>query len=176
MFGANMEMPWESLRETVRKNHKVDISRSQFYRTKSKAQELIEGSHKEQYNWIWDYCAEIKRAMPNTTIVVHKDETDGVRKFKRMYCCLGPLKAGVKKCRPFIGLDGCFLKGPFPGQLLSAVGIDANNGMYPFAYAVVEKETKSSWIWFLKLVCADVGIEENNQSMWTIMSDQQKVH
>ena len=47
-----------------------------------------------------------------------------------MYCCLGPLKEGFKKgCRPFIGLDGCFLKGPFPGQLLCAVGIDANNGM-----------------------------------------------
>jgi len=81
--------------------------------------------------------------MPNSTLRVHKEEVEGVQQFKRLYCCLGPLKDGFKKgCRPFIGVDGCFLKGPFPGQLLSAVGIDANNGMYPFAYAVVEKEIK----------------------------------
>ena len=61
-------------------------------------------------------------------------------------------------------MDGCFLKGPFPGQLFNAVGIDANNSIYPFAYAVVEKETKSSWLWFLKLVCEDVGIYEDRKS------------
>lgn len=123
-------------------------------------------------------CFVLFRVMPNTTILVQREEiSEGVNQFKRMYCALGPLKEGFKKgCRPFIGVDGCFLKGPFPGQLLSAVGIDANNGMYPFAWAVVEKETKSSWTWFLKLVCQDIGIDESNQNTFTFMSDQQKVH
>lgn len=51
--------------------------------------------------------------MPNSIVVVHKEEDNkGVYKFKRMYCCLGPLKEGFKKdCRPFIGVDGSF----FPG-------------------------------------------------------------
>ncbi|GKC81470.1 mutator type transposase [Tanacetum coccineum] len=31
-----------------------------------------------------------------------------------------------------LGLDGCFMKGQYPGQLLTAVGIDANHG-YPAA-------------------------------------------
>ncbi|KAI5668167.1 hypothetical protein M9H77_18020 [Catharanthus roseus] len=41
-----------------------------------------------------------------------------------------------------IRLDGCHLKGPYPGILLTAVGIHASNGIYPIVYAVVEDETK----------------------------------
>lgn len=114
--------------------------------------------------------------MPHTTIKVRKAPlTVAENKFLRMYMCLGPLKEGMKTCRPFIGVDGCFLKGPFPGQLLTAVGVDANNGMYPFAWAVVEKETKKSWKWFLQLLCNDLEITNENEHLWTFMSDQQKV-
>lgn len=65
------------------------------------------------------------------------------------------------------------MKGPWPGQLLTAIGIDGNNGMWPIAYAVVEKENKSSWKWFLELVIEDLGIICPKN--WTFMSDQQKV-
>ena len=50
-----------------------------------------------------------------------------------------------------MGLDGCFLKGEFGGQLLSEVGKDGNNQMFPFAYVVVESENYSSWKWFVDL-------------------------
>nr|GEV30589.1 hypothetical protein [Tanacetum cinerariifolium] len=52
--------------------------------------------------------------------------------------------------RDLLGLDGAFMKGPFPGQVLVAIGLDSNNGIYLLAYALVEAETKSSWCWFLK--------------------------
>ena len=45
-------------------------------------------------------------------------------------------------CRPFIGLDGCHLKGPYGGQLLSAPAIDGDNQMLPLAIAVVEAKCK----------------------------------
>ena len=51
------------------------------------------------------------------------------------------LKAGWKSgCRPIIGLDGCFLKTVCGGQLLSAVGRDGNNQMFPIAHSIVEIE------------------------------------
>jgi hypothetical protein len=52
----------------------------------------------------------------------------------------------LEGCKPIIGVDGCFLKGPFKGQLLSAVGRDGNNNMYPIAFAIVEAEVKDSWV------------------------------
>ncbi|GKV00257.1 hypothetical protein SLEP1_g12979 [Rubroshorea leprosula] len=76
-----------------------------------------------------------------------------------MYVCLGPIKQGFKAgCRPFICLDGCFLKGMFGGQLLCAVAIDPNDCMYPLAFAVVESEWKDSWSWFLDQLMDDFDI------------------
>ncbi|KAK9053605.1 hypothetical protein SSX86_024679 [Deinandra increscens subsp. villosa] len=74
--------------------------------------------------------------------------------------------------RDLLGLDGAFMKGPFPGQILSAVGIDNNNGIYPVAIAIVEAETLSSWTWFLELLGDDLEIGRN--SNFTFVSDRQK--
>ncbi|GJS02025.1 hypothetical protein Tco_0318533 [Tanacetum coccineum] len=48
---------------------------------------------------------------------------------------------------------------PWPGQILTAIGVDANNGIYPVAYAIVEAESKASWCGFLNLLGEDLGIE-----------------
>ncbi|GJU50599.1 mutator type transposase [Tanacetum coccineum] len=51
--------------------------------------------------------------------------------------------------RELLGLDGAFMKGQYPGQLLTAVEVDGNNGFYPLAYEIVESESLESWLWFL---------------------------
>ena len=91
------------------------------------------------------------------------------------YVCLEACKSAfVTTCRPLIGLDGCFLKGEFGGQLLSVVGKDENNQMFPLAYAIVESKNYSSWKWFIDLLIADLdGIQEG---FWAFISDQQKVN
>lgn len=62
-----------------------------------------------------------------------------------------PLKEGSKAVmRDILGLDGAFMKGPYQGQILTVVGLDANNGIYPPSYVVVEYETTNSWSWFLE--------------------------
>lgn len=75
-------------------------------------------------------------------------------------------------CRPLVGVDGCFLKGKFRGQLLVAVGPDPNDCIFPIAFAVVEGERRDSWHWFLSLLADDIGI--TNSYHWTFMSDKQK--
>ena len=65
--------------------------------------------------------------------------------FQRMYVCLDACKKGfVAGCRPIIAVDGCHLKAGFGGQLLAAVGKDANDDMYPIAYAICEAECKET--------------------------------
>ena len=48
-------------------------------------------------------------------------------------------------CRPFIGIDGCHLKGPYKGVLLSIVGINANNEIFLLAFCVCSVESTTSW-------------------------------
>ena len=66
-------------------------------------------------------------------------------KFKRMYIRYNAQKVGfLGGCRPFIGLDGCHLKGSFSGQLLFATAKDENDNIFLVAMAVVEQENNDS--------------------------------
>ncbi|KAL3519351.1 hypothetical protein ACH5RR_017500 [Cinchona calisaya] len=100
------------------------------------------------------------------------DEKD-VQQFQRLYLYFFGVKEGfLVACRPFFGLDRTFLKGEARGVLLTAVGVDPNDGFFPIAYAATEEETRDSWMWFLNLLKEDLKIERDYE--WTIMSDKQK--
>ena len=61
--------------------------------------------------------------------------------FRRLYICFGALKHVFRQyCRPVLSVDGCWLKGPFKGELLVAVARDGNNQIFPVAWAVVERD------------------------------------
>ena len=65
------------------------------------------------------------------------------------------------------------MKGPYPGQILTDVGIDSNNGIYPVAYVVVEFENRNSWTWFLENLTDDLDLTP--RCNFTFISDRQKV-
>ncbi|KAG8385982.1 hypothetical protein BUALT_Bualt03G0101700 [Buddleja alternifolia] len=117
---------------------------------KRKALKVIEGKAEDQYDQLWNYAQELKRSNPMSTIVM----------------------GFLTDCRPVIGVDGCHLKGPYGGILLTAVSVDPNNSLYPIAYVVVSGETKEAWEWFLWLLKADLGIERPDD--FTFVSDKQK--
>jgi hypothetical protein len=91
-----------------------------------------------------------------------------------MYVCFDACKKGfIAGCRKVVGVDGCFFKGACNGELICAIGRDANNQIYPVAWAVVEKETEDSWSWFFGLLQKDLNIPIGGKG-WVIISDQQK--
>jgi hypothetical protein len=97
------------------------------------------------------------------------------RQFRGIYICYGAMKTGFKLSgRGVLGVDGCFMKGPYPGQILTAVDVDANNGIYPVAFEIVEAECISSWTWFLENLGYDLDLSVN--SNFTFISDRQKVN
>nr|XP_027109085.1 uncharacterized protein LOC113728936 [Coffea arabica] len=80
----------------------------------------------------------------------------------------------LEGCRPFVGFDGCFLKGPFDGVLLTAVALDANNNIFPLAFAVAECESKDTWRWFFYYFSEFFGPFDHSKPL-TFMSDRQKL-
>ncbi|XP_050249295.1 uncharacterized protein LOC126696648 [Quercus robur] len=94
--------------------------------------------------------------------------------FKRFFVCFEAMRKGfVEACRPFIGLDGCHLKGNFGGVLLVAVSLEGNNGLFPVAYGVLECECKDSWGWFPTCLETIIG-QSSSRVPYVIMSDKQK--
>ncbi|CAI0471751.1 unnamed protein product [Linum tenue] len=161
--------------ETIREELGYDVDVNKCSRAKRLVLHLTEGCYRDEYAILWTYAEEIRKSNVNSTvrIMVNRDNPEGKPKFCRMYVCFGAMKMGfLSGCRKVIALDGCFLKGLCKGELLAAVGRDANDQMYPIAWAVVEVESRSSWDWFLKELKDDLCIEEGVG--WCFSSDQMK--
>ncbi|GKB36216.1 mutator type transposase [Tanacetum coccineum] len=131
----NPHMPIKAIQEQMQKKFNVSISKDKAFRAKAKAQ--------------------LKRCNPDTTVKIdvygEEDPKTPTRMFRRIYVCLGALKRGFREGgKELLGLDGAFMRGQYPGQMLTVVGVDANNGIYPVAYGIVESENQYSWTWFLK--------------------------
>ena len=118
------------------------VSWSKCYRAKCRAISLIDGKLSDHYVKVWDYGHELMRSNPGSTIQIFVTvNPDNTITFHRVYTCFKAIKEGWKVgCRRVIGLDGSFLKGQCKGELLTAIGRDANNHVYPIAWAVVEIE------------------------------------
>ncbi|KAI3685979.1 hypothetical protein L1987_79648 [Smallanthus sonchifolius] len=173
----NPEIPVTVVQDQFARKYEVGVSRMQAYRARAKAKKVVEGDYTKQYAMLKDYALKLKDKNPGTTVKFEvypqPNPSENTRKFKRIYVCLGPLKEGFKALgRDLQGLDGAFMKGPYPGQILSAIGVDCNNGIYPVCYAIVESENLSSWTWFLELLGDDLDLCK--QSKFTFISDRQK--
>ncbi|WVY95594.1 hypothetical protein V8G54_027745 [Vigna mungo] len=138
----NSNMKVMDIRDKVNRKWNVGISRNMAFRTRAMEKDNVDGSFKEQYGRLYDYGHELLRANPGSTVKVKVQNSDGECIFNRTYVCLKACKDSFISSRPIIGLDGCFLKGKYGGELLTAVGRDANEQILPIAYAVVESMTK----------------------------------
>ncbi|KAL0362188.1 UNVERIFIED_CONTAM: hypothetical protein Scaly_1174000 [Sesamum calycinum] len=142
------DIPIQQLKNRILRKCNVEVSRFKVLRAKKKALEAIRGSDALQYDKLWDYCETVRKCNPGSKLILRKLENSDPPVFDRMYFSLWALKKGfLEGCRPIIGLDGCFLKTCYGGQLLVAVGRDGNDNMFPIAMAVVQVENRETWSW-----------------------------
>ncbi|CAN0846708.1 hypothetical protein LINGRAHAP2_LOCUS4575 [Linum grandiflorum] len=176
-FRRNKEVDTVELAAEIKETYGVEVSTRLCYMAKKHATRILQGTLHESYRKIRSYIAELKRADPNGRFVMEVEPVVGQEYvlFRRFFIGFSGLTKGfLSGCRPMFGLDGCFLKGEVKGMLLSAVGKDGNNQMFPICWAVVEGENRDSWNWFLQLVQEELGMADGTG--WSIISDQQKVN
>ncbi|XP_037462613.1 uncharacterized protein LOC119334044 [Triticum dicoccoides] len=168
-FRADEKMTLQNFGRLVQLDYNMQPTRSKLARARRIALKIIHGDELEQYNLLWDFAAEIRRSNPGSTMLVHANNG----KFDNCYMSLDACKRGfLLACRPIICIDGCHIKNKYGGVMLTAVGVDPNDCIFPIAIAIVEVEDTVTWKWFLNTLKEDLNIQ--NTAPWTLMSDRQK--
>nr|KAJ0194361.1 hypothetical protein LSAT_V11C800425480 [Lactuca sativa] len=141
----------------------VSVSLGQCQRARATAMGMIEGKLEDHYAKVWDYAAAIRLSNPGTTCLVGVESNMGFNYFKRFYVGFKAFRYGWSRgCRRVIGLDGSFLKGQVKGEILTAIRRDADNHVYPIAWAVVNVDNKDNWTWFIDNLVADLDLGAGN--------------
>lgn len=113
------------------------------------ANNILDGDEHEQIKILYKHRLELMRTRLGPAIKFKCSK--GI--FEGMYVSLSPLKAGfLVGYRLVILVNGCFFKGLFWDQLLSVVGVDADDCIYPFVWVVVDIGNHYNWRWFLELL------------------------
>ena len=136
------------IEEIILEQWKISVTRNQCQSARKKALQWIEKEYDDQFSRLRDYAAEILESNKDSHVEVECLVSDeGKDMFNRFYVCFDSLRRTWKEsCRPLIGIDGCFLKNKVKGQLLVALGRDANNRIYPIAWGVVKVENTDNWV------------------------------
>ena len=121
------------------------------------------------------YCQRLVDQNPGIYAACNTISTayEGVesQRFQRVFICPTPASLGtLRLSRPFIAVDGTFLKTRWAMVLLLAVAVDGNGEAIILAWAVVESESADAWKWFL----LHLGQQLPAIISATIMSDRGK--
>ncbi|KAG8380974.1 hypothetical protein BUALT_Bualt06G0072200 [Buddleja alternifolia] len=154
----NPNIPISKLKDIIKRKCNVDATKWKVIRVKKAARDRVNGEDILQYRKLWDYCETVRARNPASKILLRRAEGVEPPTFEKMYYSLHAMKMGfLAGCRPIIGLDGCFLKTAYCGQLLVAVGRDGNDNMWPIAIRLVQVENTENWKWFLSELFEDIG-------------------
>ncbi|KAL4308001.1 hypothetical protein GQ457_01G017620 [Hibiscus cannabinus] len=165
------------IKRLAKEELKVELHKHTCMKAKSWCLEQIRGRLGYEFSRLYDYVGALRDADPSGSfeLKVERPTPFEIPKFRRLYVCFSTLKEAFRTyCRPVLSLDGCFLKGDFKGELLSTVGRDANNQIFPIAWAVVEVENRETWAWFLENLRIDLHLIDGEK--FTVISDMQKVN
>ncbi|GKV23661.1 hypothetical protein SLEP1_g33365 [Rubroshorea leprosula] len=151
---------------------RVNVNFKKCERAKRMVLKEREGSYKDEYAMINAFGMYLKEVNPGNSVFITTDENSASKRvFSRMYVCLKAVSDGWKeRCKPIFGVDGCFLKGICKGILLSVVGRDGNNQMYPIAWAIIESENNDSWQWFMEKLANDLELGDGQD--YTMIFDR----
>nr|KAJ0210953.1 hypothetical protein LSAT_V11C400221980 [Lactuca sativa] len=178
---SNSTVPVKALQDQLQKKYGVDFSIHKVFRAKVDVKKNTVGDYKKHYKVLRAYILEFQSANPDTTVKLELEDVleptmlnYTSRCFKILYVYLEGMKNSFKACLiDLLGLDGDHIKGPYPSQILTTVGLDYNNVIHPLAYAIIETENCQRRKWFLECLGDDLNL--NVMSNFTFVSDIQKL-
>lgn len=174
---SNPEISGNELNGILYKRYGLLMKTSTIYKMKKHVITELFGGHDESYGFLPSYVKMIHATNPGSKAFCSwTDIGDPQRsmQFSSIYISFTAQMEGLLAgCRSLIGVDGTHLKGNYGGILLSAIGLDGNNEIFPIAYAIVSIENEDNWSFFFWHLYNQV--KNSGRDNWTIISDRQKV-
>ncbi|XP_020262206.1 uncharacterized protein LOC109838151 [Asparagus officinalis] len=169
----DLDLRPKDIRLLVHKATNLDVSYHKCWNARRKAMIKIFGDWDKSYEILPHYLEALKRENPGTVYEVSSDPVDGgERRFTGVFWAFGPCIEGFRYCRPLLSIDGTHLYGKYKGVLLVATGVDADGGLFPLAFAVVDVENTENWAWFF--ACIRYHIPSVGTRSITFISDRMK--
>ncbi|KAL3538751.1 hypothetical protein ACH5RR_002117 [Cinchona calisaya] len=150
----------------------ITIPYKQAWRAKERGLQAIFGSSEEGYCLLPDYCEQIKKTNPGSCAEVFTAGSDN--RFQRLFISFYASIFGfLNGCLPVVGLGAIQLKSKYLGTLISATSFDADGGLFPIAFGVVDVENDDSWMWFLSELHKALELHTERIPDLTFLSDGQ---
>ncbi|KAG5521600.1 hypothetical protein RHGRI_033980 [Rhododendron griersonianum] len=121
-----------------------------------KARGGLYGDYEGSFDRLRWYVEAARATNPGSVLRLESDPV--TKEFSRLFVSFDACIKGFNYCRPFLCLDATHLKGRFKGTLLAATGKDANQCLFPIAYAICDAENDANWTWFLGLLRSTLSI------------------
>lgn len=148
--GKELQLKLPDVRYTTCINNTIAI-KSAPYKVQDMKQKSIVMDWDEYYKLLPKLMTALKDSNPTTKVEwkIVNSPIRGNAFFRRVFWAFGPSIEGFKHCRPVISIDAIVLYGKCQAWLLIAMAVDAENEVFPLAFAIVEGESCASWSWFL---------------------------
>jgi 5-carboxymethyl-2-hydroxymuconate isomerase len=110
------------------------------WRARERLRNTIDGDEGVSFSLIPDWIDRVKEADNSTSIQLKKTHDN---RFEAIFVMLGSIRSRIHYLRPFYALDGTHTRSEYNLTLLIAVGIDAEDRILPFAWALVPSENET---------------------------------
>lgn len=169
----NINYKPKDILQDIHKHYGIIIPYKQAWRAKERGLAAIYGSSEEGYCLLPSYCEQIKRTNPGSIAEVFTTGADN--RFQRLFVSFNASINGfLNGCLPIVSIGGIQLKSKYLGTLLSATSFDADGGLFPIAFGVIDVENDESWMWFLSEFHKALEIHAESMPQLTFISDGQK--
>ena len=148
MSRINPEIKVGALEVQLYRGYALRVDKQKLYRAKRIALETFSANHYECYNKLYRYGHVVRNLNPGTFVQIkcNRNVLSENPTFERIFVSFPAQKHGyLNGCRPFIGLDGCHLRGRYGGVLLCVVSLDANSSLFHIVVSICEGEILDSW-------------------------------
>ncbi|XP_054816860.1 uncharacterized protein LOC129316459 [Prosopis cineraria] len=132
---SNVEKRPNEIKADIYRDYGISLTYRQALRAKERALVEINGLPDQSYMLVPWLC---NRLMETDADTIAKWVASENNRFERLFIAYGcSIKGFLLGARPILYVDGCFLSGPYQGTLLATSTYDADNELFPLAFAIV---------------------------------------